>query len=464
MRKITIITGYILLQGFLTFSYASIKEDVAKCIVRITSGGRSATGFFWKDGNTILTTLHSIGNPNNIEIYIPALRQHKRATVNRVYKNGDIVQLKLDNYTSPSYIIECYSNKPAIDTRAFTIGYNAGNFSYQDRDFTVGLLQGDKLRDLLPSSAENQIRNLGFPSLSTEIVYLQGHLLHGFSGSPIVDYQGRLLGIADGGLENGTASISWCIHAKVIQQLESSFETVSFFNQNLSQVQTLFAAEEVTGGEDAFFLNTSNGYKIRKVKTRSFTQLNTTGSYTSFQEMGLYQLLNMMANSGINYNDFTFDIYEEQNSGARLVLPVGLSLQEDNGKLIAISPDGTFKFKVAFVYTINQFDAQIKSVSLENSLIVSGNPNITIFPDNRLTYLSPIYRPDGMTVNRKAFYSTSHPKYFFEALANKGNTLMGICVEISNGTTYDIYGNLTFVNKTETALYNLAVQLTSFSN
>ena len=48
-------------------SFASIKDEVAKTIVRVRSGSKYSTGFFWKDGTTVLTTLHSLSSLANIE-------------------------------------------------------------------------------------------------------------------------------------------------------------------------------------------------------------------------------------------------------------------------------------------------------------------------------------------------------------------------------------------------------------
>ncbi|MEC8683010.1 MAG: hypothetical protein VXX80_04950, partial [Bacteroidota bacterium] len=167
--------------------FAGVKEEISKTIVRVKSGNKYSTGFFYGNGNQIIATLHSIGNPDQIEVFIPSEKSWCSVRLNRISKKSDLVLLNLSECTSPNYLKAENITTSAIDTKVFTVGYYGSNDKYQDRDFTVGLIEGKRLKDLLEPSAEQEIRSLGFPSLETEIVYLKGQLLHGFSGSPIVD-------------------------------------------------------------------------------------------------------------------------------------------------------------------------------------------------------------------------------------------------------------------------------------
>ena len=241
IRKL-ILTGLALFIGSMG-PFAGIKDDIAKTIVRLRSGNKYSTAFFWKDGQSLVATLHGIADQSDTEVYLPITGRWVKATPIRVLKGADLVMLKISRQTSEHFISNQYTERPSTDTRAFTVGYNGGNTTYQDRDFTVGLLQGNRLQDLLPAPVERQIRNLGFPSLQTEIVYLKGQLLHGFSGAPVVDFEGKLVGVADGGLENGASGVSWCISASLLSQLENSGE--AFPAIDTRQVNILFATEEL---------------------------------------------------------------------------------------------------------------------------------------------------------------------------------------------------------------------------
>jgi hypothetical protein len=99
--------------------------------------------------------------------------------------------------------------------------------------------------------------------------------LHGFSGAPIVDFSGKLIGVADGGLENGAADISWCIHSIHIPLLETSTEP--FPHINTSQINNLFAIEQYEDNQGIDNHVTLDRFKFKLTKTRSYSQLDFTG-------------------------------------------------------------------------------------------------------------------------------------------------------------------------------------------
>jgi hypothetical protein len=438
-------------------AFADVKTEVAKTIVRVHSESY-ATGFFWGNGSTIVTTLHAIKNKNSIDVFVPALRDWRKASVLKVYKKSDLVLLRIDNYISPAYIAARYAARPPIDLKVFTVGYNEGTVAYIDRDFQTGLLQGNTLDDLLPASAKPGIRDLGFPSLSTEIVYLKGQLLHGLSGSPVVDLQGKLVGVADGGLENGAAGISWCIHASSINNLENSLEDFPVLNR--IKVSTLFSANETPDEVKKYI--TYKQYKIQKVKTRNFLQLNRTGGYTTMDDVGLGQLLTSFQSIGVDYSSFNFDIYLEETTGATFVVPAGLALRQENGFLVATSGTGLFQLKISIQPFVN---VQTTSEQFEFSIMPGlnlYNPYASYWaPDSRWTYVMPVPRPDGMLVRRKAFFSNYYQMYIFEALVAKGYTFLGTCVEQYHTVNNPAYGNPQI--QRELALFDLANQLSTFT-
>lgn len=428
-------------------SFATIKEEVAKTIVRVRSGNKISTGFFWKDGNTVITTLHSLSSVNNIEVYIPLINGWKTAKLKNVYKNGDIISLKISGYSSKNYLTERYFSRPAVDTKVFTVGYNSGNISYIDRDFAVGLVQGNTLNDLLPVSSKQEIKNLGFPSLTTEIIYLKGNLLHGFSGAPIVDMQGKLIGIADGGLENGAAGISWCIYSNQIATLENSTESAPILNQ--SKINNLFAAEEYENKEDndEVFVEINN-FKFKKIKTRTFAQLDFTGKFSSYDALGLTQLLN--AASTFDYSSFEYDVYLEEKSGATVVLPSGNRLRFENG--LIVSGSDKIKYYLTIVKTSNP---QESSLEFEGAIMPYYYTNWV--SDQMWSYPYPYPGPNNSSVRRRAYFGNNNRNYLFEALAKNSKYFLGVAAKRDNF--------LMTPNDTEDwARYAIAIQLSAFTN
>ena len=433
------------------FNYR-VKEDISKTIVRVKSGSKYSTGFFFKNGKQVITTLHSIGNPDQIEVYIPSKQSWCDVTLKRISKKSDLVLLEMQNCESQNFIKSENIAATSIDTKVFTIGYYGSNEKFQDRDFLVGLLEGKRLKDLLEPSAELEIKNLGFPSLETEIVYLKGQLLHGFSGSPIVDYEGKLIGIADGGLENGAAGISWCITATQLRSVETSTDT--FPRSSLKKVKTLFAAEEIPAESEAI---TNGIFSFELIKSRTFEELNNTGNYTQYPEMGMYQIMTALDQEGINYRDFEFNIYLESTTGATIALPKGLKLMQENGMFYATTANND----TAILITLyNTYNPQQTSIEFENMLQLATNIYSWSI-DTRLSFLIPYYRPDNVIINRKAFYNYEPNRYIIEALAVKENVFFGVATLFKDLFDFNSYE---FTNSDLAAQYILASQLTTFTN
>ena len=432
--------------------FAGVKEEISKTIVRVKSGNKYSTGFFYGNGNQIIATLHSIGNPYQIEVFIPSEKSWCSVRLSRISKKSDLVLLNLSECTSANYLKTENITTSTIDTKVFTIGYYGSNDKYQDRDFTVGLIEGKRLKDLLEPSAEQEIRSLGFPSLDTEIVYLKGQLLHGFSGSPIVDYRGKLIGIADGGLENGAAGISWCITVSALNDLKTA--TDAFPRSSLKKVNTLFA-EEISPSNAK---TVSNGqFSFQLIKSRTFKELDATGNYTQYPEMGMYQIMQALDQEGIAYNNFSFDIYLEATTGATIALPKGMELKQENGLFYATTIDNQVVILIALYET---YDVMQMSLEFEN-MLQAATGVYTWQLDSRMSFLVPYYRPDNVVINRKSFFNYQPNRYLIEALAAKEFTFFGVATVFKESFDFNTYE---FTDQDLAAQFVLALQLTTFTN
>jgi hypothetical protein len=433
---------------FFSYSYCAIKDEITKTIVRVQSGNKVSTGFFWRDGKTVVTTLHSLESTNNIEIWVPKIHSWKDATLIKTFRDADLILLRISNYASNEYISEQYKSKPQTDLRCFTIGYYQGNPNYIDRDFTVGLFEGNTLSDFLPGPLRPEIEALGFPSLSAEIVYLKGNLLHGFSGAPILDFEGKLIGIADGGLENGAASISWCISAIYISNLENSVENVPELNSK--RINTLFASEECTNKDSDHDYFVLDHYKFIKIKTRTFDQLDLTGKYSIADNLGLNQLVSGFSNF-FNVKSFTYDIYIEEISGATIALPSGLVLTNEDGMLVC----GTEKIKL-YLTLVETNDIQQSSYNFEASLM--PNNATSWISDPNWSYPYPYPGPNNSLIRRKAYFGNFYTNYLFDALACKGHYFLGVAAMKNNQLI------VSQDDLQEWAQFAIGIQLSSFSN
>jgi hypothetical protein len=65
--------------------------------------------------------------------------------------------------------------------------------------------------DLLPLKEADEIEQRTSPSLQASVISIQGHILPGHSGAPVVDGAGFVVGLGQGGLKAGTVEISWAV-------------------------------------------------------------------------------------------------------------------------------------------------------------------------------------------------------------------------------------------------------------
>lgn len=68
-----------------------------------------------------------------------------------------------------------------------------------------------ELKDLLTPEPLSILKERRSPNHRIKVLNLQGNVLPGHSGAPILDAQGRVVAVANGGLKEGFAGISWAV-------------------------------------------------------------------------------------------------------------------------------------------------------------------------------------------------------------------------------------------------------------
>ena len=193
------------------------------------------------------------------------------------------------------------------------------------------------------------------------------------------------------------------------------------------------------------------------IKSRTFDELNATGNYTEYPEMGMYQVLQALDQEGIVYNNFSFDIYLEATTGATIALPKGMELKQEDGLFYATTYDNQIVILIALYET---YDVQQMSLEFENMLqAATGVYSWQL--DSRMSFLIPYYRPDNVVINRKAFFNYQPNRYLLEALAAKDYTFFGVAMVFKEAFDFNSYE---FIDDNLAAKYILAQQLTTFTN
>jgi hypothetical protein len=295
------------------------------------------------------------------------------------------------------------------------------------------------LKVLLNDSLRNQVTLAGTPSLNLSVDFLDsGHLLPGHSGAPLLDGAGRVVAIADGGLERGGVEINWAIPAQLLTQLEKSSESPDFTPPH---ADILFAADLVEESDLAQFsvdvdtLDTSRPELISvtgvsytcgsarfvKVRTRTLEVLQQAAD----DPRGLLQLRSI---SGILVTQSdSFDVYQDLTSGATAVTPAGVAWTPGPSGCWVASPSGHVTQFVSIAPAPNPMAIQSISLQFEQRVFAAiggGLPQV----DPNWTQITPIVRSDGGIVRRGAYIlpQFASTKYMFETLASKNGTFMGV--------------------------------------
>jgi hypothetical protein len=87
------------------------------------------------------------------------------------------------------------------------------------------------------------MQDRGSPFYKAKVLSIQGQLLPGDSGAPILDSQNRVLAIADGGLKGGFAGISWAVPMNSLKWEDDPVQTLARLRKLKPDAVFFFASE-----------------------------------------------------------------------------------------------------------------------------------------------------------------------------------------------------------------------------
>lgn len=198
-------------------------KTVTHSVVHVICPSRnvSGSGFIYRKSTWIVTALHVVSGCDNIRVSSDAMPE-TRAEIRKVRSNADLALLEVIHSTaSPRPLPVFVFNGEMPQEDLVLVGY--------DRDLpTAGtqLLTSKCCRTRLSQLLlQGELSSLRVPSPDTPIIELNGALVHGHSGAPIFDTEGRIVGIGDGGLAPlGNTETSWAIPATEFESLMRSRE------------------------------------------------------------------------------------------------------------------------------------------------------------------------------------------------------------------------------------------------
>lgn len=341
-------------------------QSLVKILVEGSNGTFGCSGFLWKQKSWVVTSLHAMQPGATIRVGYPNLAIAGKsifadAKVSKVFQEGDLVLLEIvdkDKGLIPANVIALpgFASKVAESEEMNALGYLQGGKSYRKIPLKrAGIQSPENLTTSLPEKKVNALTASGTfitPSMTLEVYNMDGNSLQpGFSGCPVYNSKGELIGIGDGGLEEGQKNISWCIPASNLLKLEASTDAtipaglsktamhysaeVSLPNSEPTATNTGQNQDEVLGDDYKSFNN--GQLDFYQTKTRTFDEMQQTSNDPEGMEIFSNILKSM--NFSVNYDALNFDIYEDINKGFSIATPAGSKLQYYGAQ------DGTGEFE-----------------------------------------------------------------------------------------------------------------------
>lgn len=206
----------------------TVAQQLKQMTVRVltTDAGqperRVGSGFIWPDSGHVVTALHVVAGGENIQLeYAEGSKYEVRsATVERVLKAADLALLKVENPIDrvPASI----GNATGRDR--WVVGFPLGLADKWGRRLRMSEIAPSILQGMLEEDPRNALKLLGFPDQDISITSLEGDLVPGDSGAPIVDASGRVAAVGNGGLRGGTIGLGWAVPEDWLTKLLSSNE------------------------------------------------------------------------------------------------------------------------------------------------------------------------------------------------------------------------------------------------
>lgn len=392
---------------------------------------RTATAFVWKDSQTLVTARHVVAGCKRIRVSLESTGKTYTVSPRRELAARDLVLLRSDQPLEVAPL-NAAGGLPDVNSKVVVIGYPIGVPTSDSKmlDVTVrNVPPGSTLADLLPDGLRDQVEFSDTFALDTHILRLDGNLLLGHSGAPLLDAEGNVRAIGSGGLQNGAGGVVWAVRADYLAELAEGPE-ISAVAAEQDNSTIKFAYQQAGGGTHAVNCGPASFVFSR---TSSLADL-----YLSSDDKTGLQQLATGANITLGASAVEkFDIWVDRLSGASLAVPAGKQIVAGDGGVctVAVAPHVEMVVQVNDIPSpdpmLRQQQVQLASMSFETWL--AGKASGPLATDPGSSYHAPMVRPDGFVVRRAGYFrniavslDTMQPDYVFVTHMARGNRYYGV--------------------------------------
>ena len=303
----------------------TVLNRIAPSVVRIVAEGcagsepaRTGSGFVWGSLRQVVTDLHVVIGCRTIRVGYQGIDELS-ARIANVYVKADLVLLDVDRPPAAVGGLDLAGDVPSVGATVDAFGYPLGLPERDTKELHISYATAGspELRQGLPAEVLTALQNQGFPALDIDVLHLDGNLLPGHSGAPLIDDAGHVVGVGSGGLARGTVGIGWAVRAQYVSQLPDHHDPLPTGTQ---EAAASFAYAVPAAAADTV---RCGGLTLVRTRTVDLAEL-ASGSDDPDRLEPLARALTASSVSALRA--IRFAIWTETTSGAAIAVPAGLAI------------------------------------------------------------------------------------------------------------------------------------------
>ena len=354
----------------------SVKNKAGK----IEKKAGTATGFCWQQSLHVVTALHAVAGVDEIKI----IRNDGKTTTAKIISvllEADLALWRLDADLGLKPLALADVNPNA--GKSYTIwGFPHAVYKILDTEVRLSrsLEASPVLNDIIHGDdLKYQLEKQKYPSTNAKILKIGSTIQPGQSGAPLLTSDGKVIGVADGGLRGGAALLNWGMPAAYyVPKLHNSQDLIP---RTVSLQSSLYSSSSTTIDEDAtdeeVFMaiqqeaqaNTVSmgGQSITKTWTASYNDIIGTMSEEDKADINA-----IMKAFDLDMRDTWYDIYEDFGTGATISIPYGEYFAVQNGWYYTCNADASICYYVLPFDAHTYQNAKDQAIALFNKTFPSN--------------------------------------------------------------------------------------------